>query len=29
MTAAVATTIDHGRVEMLPVHFDDLDPTPW
>lgn len=28
MTAAVATalTIDYGHVELLPVHFDDLDP---
>jgi acyl-CoA thioester hydrolase len=28
MTAAVATelTIDYGQVELLPVHFDDLDP---
>jgi hypothetical protein len=28
MTAAVATelTIDYGHVEMVPVHFDDLDP---
>jgi acyl-CoA thioester hydrolase len=28
MTTAVATelTIDYGHVELLPVHFDDLDP---
>ena len=28
MTAAVATalTIDYGHAELLPVHFDDLDP---
>ncbi len=28
MTAAIATrpTIDYGHVELLPVHFDDLDP---
>jgi hypothetical protein len=28
MTAALATesTIDYGHVELLPVHFDDLDP---
>jgi acyl-CoA thioester hydrolase len=28
MTAAVSTelTIDYGHVELVPVHFDDLDP---
>ena len=28
MTATVASqpTIDYGHVEVLPVHFDDLDP---
>jgi acyl-CoA thioester hydrolase len=28
MTAAFATerTIDYGHVELLPAHFDDLDP---
>jgi acyl-CoA thioester hydrolase len=28
MTAAIATalTVDYGHAELLPVHFDDLDP---
>ena len=28
MTAAFATelSVDHGHLELLPVHFDDLDP---